>query len=89
MHARRWADDYPDTWEPEDHLPQHLIAAWEEQQRQRLLESMPAHAGGSNGKAARQQGRQQQHGGSGGAADGERAGKGERASRDRAAALVT
>ena len=57
--AHRWSDDYPDSWEPEDHLPQHLIAEWEEQQRQRLLASMPAapaHSG--NGKAQQQQ----QHG---------------------------
>jgi signal recognition particle protein len=36
----QWSDDYPDTWEPEDHLPQHLIEDWEERQRQRLLASM-------------------------------------------------
>ena len=26
--SRRWADDYPDSWEPEDRLPQQLVAAW-------------------------------------------------------------
>lgn len=48
--ASRWADDYPDTWETEDHLPQHLITEWEEQQRQRLLQSMHTMSEVQNGK---------------------------------------
>ncbi len=36
----RWKDDYPDSWEVEDHLPQHIIAEFEERQRQRLLSTM-------------------------------------------------
>lgn len=51
----RWADDYPDSWEPEDRLPQQLVAAWEEQQRERLLSSMHS-ASGSGGRGAHQAG---------------------------------
>ena len=36
----RWKDDYPDSWEVEDHLPQHIIAEFEERQRQRLYSTM-------------------------------------------------
>ncbi len=50
MVACRWADDHPDTWETEDHLPQHLIAQWEEQQKQRLLQSMQTMSKVQNGK---------------------------------------
>ena len=28
----RWGDDYPDTWEPEEHVSPDLIALWERQQ---------------------------------------------------------
>ena len=45
----RWADDYPDSWEPEDRLPQQLVAAWEEQQRERLLSSMHCVSGSGRG----------------------------------------
>lgn len=29
---RRWQDGYPDTWEPEEHVSQDLIALYEQQQ---------------------------------------------------------
>ena len=29
----RWSDDYPETWEPEEHVSPDLIRLWEEQQQ--------------------------------------------------------
>lgn len=31
MPLRRWQDGYPDTWEPEEHVSQDLIALFERQ----------------------------------------------------------
>ena len=67
--ARRWEDGHEDTWELEDHVPPELIAAFEEQQRQRLLgqassngasahaaqlPAAPAHARGGSAGSARE-----------------------------------
>lgn len=30
----RWQDDYPDTWEPEEHVSPDLVAQWEQKQRE-------------------------------------------------------
>lgn len=47
----RWKDDYPDSWEVEDNLPQHIIAEFEERQRQRLLSTMHTVTDAQNGSS--------------------------------------
>lgn len=78
----RWEDGYPDSWEPEDHLPQHLITTWEVGQRERVLSSMHSVSGAKTGSGQSAQ-QQQQHVHSNGSSNGreEHAGAEEQQSR--------
>lgn len=51
--ARRWQDDYPDSWEPEESVSSDIIALWEQQQHSDAYSEQQKEVSNGNGSSHR------------------------------------